>query len=52
MRQVGQLILINITQPMFHDMIKCLTLEILWDDLRRFTITWEWTNQFVKQYIN
>jgi hypothetical protein len=52
MKQVGQPILINIMQPILHDMIKSLTPEILWDGLGSFTITWEWTHQITKQYMN
>jgi hypothetical protein len=52
MREVGQILLISIVQPILRGMLEALAPELLDDRLGGFTVSRQWTNKFIKVYIN
>ena len=52
MREAGQTLLISIVQPILRGMFKALAPQLLDDRPGGFTVSRQWTNEFMKVYMN
>jgi hypothetical protein len=52
MREAGETLFISIVQPILRGMLETLTPQFLNDRPRGFTMSRQWTNEFMKVYMN